>query len=78
MRLMNQPGLGQNAGRGRRSADNESPGESGQLPVTGFADLIAGNLRLPAERFDQKAGGQAKKALSCLEIGLNKLFQFID
>jgi hypothetical protein len=28
------------------AADNESPGESGQLSVTAFADLIAWNSRI--------------------------------
>ena len=74
----NQPRLGRRPIEAAACTDNESPGESEQLPVTGFADLIAWNSSFSAASLRQFRLVQAKKPLSCLKIGLHELFQFVD
>jgi hypothetical protein len=52
--------------QGAARTDNESPGESGQLPVTGFADLIAWNPRISALQASRGRPKRAKKLYPAL------------
>jgi hypothetical protein len=62
----NQPRLGRRPIEAAACTDNESPGESEQLPVTGFADLIAWNSSFSAATLRQSAWSRPKNPYPAL------------